>query len=102
MKLAKSRSMSLIGEIGFNAGFSSHAFLRANAGARVISFDMGWHSYCGLAKKLLDRRFPGRHTLILGDSKQTLATFGENYPHLRFDLVLIDGGMTMKLQNRTS
>ena len=54
----------LIGEIGFNAGFSSFAFLSSNPDTHVVSFDLGEHAYSRTAKKLIDKKFPGRHTLI--------------------------------------
>jgi Methyltransferase domain len=44
------------------------------------------------AKKLIDQRFPGRHTLMLGDSRETVPKFTASNPELRVDLVFIDGG----------
>ncbi|HPX36854.1 MAG TPA: class I SAM-dependent methyltransferase [Mycobacterium sp.] len=82
----------LIGEIGFNAGFSTQAFLRAAPDARVISFDLVEHGYTKVAKKIVDEKFPGRHTLIAGDSTKTVPEFAGENPDLRFDLVFIDGG----------
>jgi hypothetical protein len=38
------------------------------------------------------RRFPGRHTLIVGDSRETVPKFTASNPETRFDLVFIDGG----------
>src|SRR5690349_3633213 len=52
----------VIGEIGFNAGFSSYAFLSAHPEAQLVSFDLGNHSYSKAAKTLIDKRFPTRHT----------------------------------------
>ncbi|ORM38018.1 class I SAM-dependent methyltransferase [Williamsia sp. 1135] len=83
-----------IAEIGFNAGFSSHAFLDANPGARVTSFDLAEHQYVSAAKKHIDEEFPGRHTLIAGDSLETVPQFGDSEPDQRFDLIFIDGGHT--------
>jgi predicted O-methyltransferase YrrM len=82
----------LIGEIGFNAGFSSHAFLRAHPDTRVVSFDLGQQRYTKTAKKLVDQKFPNRHTLICGDSTKTVPDYLAANPDVRFDLVFIDGG----------
>ncbi len=80
----------LVGEIGFNCGLSSHAFL--GVGTRLVSFDLGEHRYTQAAKTLIDQKFPGRHTLIYGDSRETVPEFAHQNPDLRFDLVFIDGG----------
>ncbi|CAN5554247.1 hypothetical protein BH09ACT8_BH09ACT8_18780 [soil metagenome] len=82
----------MIGEIGFNAGFSTSAFLSANPDTRVVSFDLGEHAYTRTAKKLIDKKFPGRHTLICGDSTKTVPDYRSKNPDLYFDLAFIDGG----------
>ncbi|WP_161976528.1 class I SAM-dependent methyltransferase [Mycolicibacterium sp. CH28] len=82
----------LIGEIGFNAGFSSFAFLSASPDTQVVSFDLGEHGYSTVAKKLIDKKFPDRHTLIVGDSTKTVPAHRSKNPDLHFDLVFIDGG----------
>jgi predicted O-methyltransferase YrrM len=82
----------LVGEIGFNVGLSSHALLTAHPDLHVISFDLGQCAATKAAKKLIDQRFPRRHTLISGDSRTTVPAFKARYPALRFDLVFIDGG----------
>ncbi len=82
----------LVGEIGFNVGFSSHAFLTAGPQTQVVSFDLGEHGGTKVAKRLVDKRYPARHTLIYGDSTKTVPEFKKQNPDLRFDLVFIDGG----------
>ena len=82
----------LIGEIGFNAGFSTQVFLTANPEATVVSFDLAERGYTKVAKEILDKRFPGRHTLIAGDSTKTVPEFSRQNPDVRFDLFFIDGG----------
>jgi predicted O-methyltransferase YrrM len=82
----------LVGEIGFNVGFSSYAFLSADPKTEVISFDLGGHGGTKVAKRLIDKRFPDRHTLIYGDSTVAVPEFTARNPDLRFDLVFIDGG----------
>ena len=82
----------LVGEIGFNAGFSSLAFLGASADVKVVSFDIGCHDVVGHAKDFVDARFPGRHELILGDSALTVPEYRAQHPDTFFDIVFIDGG----------
>jgi hypothetical protein len=75
-------------EIGFNGGHSAELFLRNFPDAQVVSFDLGSHPYVPLAKQLIDKHYPGRHTLILGDSAKTVPSYaGEP-----FDAIFIDGG----------
>jgi predicted O-methyltransferase YrrM len=78
-------------EIGFNAGFSSYAFLIADPETRVTSFDIGKHRYLHFAKEFVDQEFPGRHTLVLGDSRETVPNFRKENPDVFFDLIFIDG-----------
>lgn len=77
-------------EIGFNAGHSSEFFLK-NSDATMVSFDLGEHDYTRECKKYIDLQYPGRHTLILGDSTKTVKTFADIHP-LKFDFIFIDGG----------
>lgn len=88
---AKRTGARLVGEIGFNIGFSSYAFLSADVETRVVSFDLGKHASTKAAKRLIDKRFPTRHTLIYGPSGETVPEFKSRNPALRFDLVFIDG-----------
>ncbi|MGE2724489.1 O-methyltransferase [Mycolicibacterium pulveris] len=91
-RLVKQSNARLVGEIGFNAGFSSLAFLSANADVRVVSFDIGCHEVVGHAKEFVDARYPGRHELILGDSAHTVPMYRTQNPQTSFDIVFIDGG----------
>jgi predicted O-methyltransferase YrrM len=81
----------LIAEIGFNTGLSSRAFLTAHPDVRVVSFDLG-QPWVETAKTLIDKQFPGRHTLICGDSRITVPEYKASHPSAKFDLVFIDGG----------
>jgi len=78
-------------EIGFNAGHSAELFLKM--GANVTSFDLGEHSYLSTSKDYLDTIYPGKHTLILGDSTITIPEYSFEY----FDLIFIDGGHTFEI-----
>jgi predicted O-methyltransferase YrrM len=90
--VVKRTDARLVGEIGFNAGFSSYAFLSADSKTRLVSFDLGKRTCTKTAKRLIDKRFPTRHTLIYGDSRKTVPEFKSRNPTLHFDLVFIDGG----------
>lgn len=75
-------------EVGFNAGMSTIAMLYSNPTCRITSFDKGEWSCVGPAKEYIDKRYPGRHSLVLGDSKETLA----HHTSGKYDLSFIDGG----------
>ena len=86
-------------EIGFNSGHSSVSLLSASApGSEVISFDLGEHYYVDHAKAFVDTMFAGRHTLIKGNSIETVAKYiADNKANAKldavaFDLMFIDGG----------
>lgn len=91
-ELARRPGIRRVVEIGFNAGFSSHAFLSAHDDVVVTSFDLGEHRYASRAKDQIDSDFPGRHTLVVGDSLITVPEFAEAHPDSTFDLIFIDGG----------
>jgi hypothetical protein len=84
-------SVKTVMEIGFNAGHSAEAFLSVNPNVHIVSFDIGSHSYVHTAKEYIDIKYPGRHTLILGDSTLTIPKYRKATGR-RFDLMFIDGG----------
>ena len=79
-------------EIGFNAGHSAEIFLQNNPTLSLVSFDLGIHDYVAIGKEYIDSAYPGRHTLILGDSCQTVPEFHRQHPGTTFDIIFIDGG----------
>ena len=80
-------------EIGFNAGHSADTFLSSNLTINLVSFDLGEHDYVKLGKEYIDEKYPGRHELILGDSKVTIPEYiSNNKLNKQFDLIFIDGG----------
>lgn len=85
--------MKLIMEIGFNAGHSAEIFLK-NSNAYVYSFDIGTHfsEYLKYGKMYINSSYPGRHTIVFGDSKEAVPRFTKNNPDKKFDLIFIDGG----------
>ncbi|MEU0688746.1 class I SAM-dependent methyltransferase [Streptomyces uncialis] len=92
MRAARADGVRRVAEVGFHAGLSSYAFLEADPQVSVTSFDLGFHECVGPAKELIDKKFPGRHELVLGDSKTTLAEYRITGPDAGFDLAFIDGG----------
>ncbi len=84
--------ITTIGEIGFNVGMSSSVFLNVRETTRVISFDLGEWSYVGKQKALIDQLWPNRHTLLIGDSRQSVPQLHTLHPEPLFDFVFVDGG----------
>ena len=96
--LAARPSTKLICEVGFNAGFSSWAFLDASPDTTVVSFDLAAYAYSAAAKAHIDEHFPGRHTLIQGDSHTTIAAYAKD---LKLEFV-DEGGHILMLVNGRS
>jgi predicted O-methyltransferase YrrM len=90
--LVHNPSVRTVLEIGFNAGHSSYVFLEARPDVQVVSFDLGEHGYVSAAKEFIDKKFPGRHQLVMGDSTVTVPQFRERCPDAVFDLAFVDGG----------
>lgn len=78
-------------EIGMNAGHSTNALLSGNWQLNLVSFDLGSHDYVLTAKRYIDLYYPGRHTLIIGNSMSTVQIYA-NTTDKKFDLIFIDGG----------
>ena len=102
-ELVAEREPKSIMEIGFNGGHSALLFLSITPPeTKVVSFDLGEYAYVFAAKKYIDSVFPGRHTLVTGDSTTTIPNYEEQVAHrlkntetappLKFDLIFIDGG----------
>jgi hypothetical protein len=82
-------------EVGVDSGYSSLLWLLGAPHARVVAFDLGGHTP-EWAGRYLARRFPGRYTLVLGDSVETLPVYGGRHP-LACDLWFVDGGHTARV-----
>lgn len=89
--LAENPAITQVVEIGFNAGHSSYAFLSARPDVCVVSFDLGAHEYVSRAKNFIDAKFPGRHVLVIGDSREAVVKYHADHPGRKFDLAFIDG-----------
>ena len=59
-----------------------------NKNIELVSFDIGRHHYTNLGKEFIDNKYPNRHTLILGNSLETIPKYKNTF----FDLIFIDGG----------
>jgi predicted O-methyltransferase YrrM len=94
VRLASDPSVKTMMEIGFNAGHSALSLLSASPNTTLISFDLNAYSSVQCAKEYIDTAFPGRHTLIIGDSTTTVPAFSAANPTKTFDLIFIDGGHT--------
>ena len=92
--LARQPWVSTICEIGFNAGHSTLQWLAGNDKAIVYSFDIGEHGYTRPMFTYLQRRFPGRLNVTIGDSRKTIPRFSATNRHVKCDLVIVDGGHT--------
>jgi len=90
--LQNEKRIITIAEIGFNAGHSSETLLLARPNTQVTSFDLMMHDYTATGKKYIDIKYPGRHTMVAGDSRVTVNKFAKENPGVTFDLIFIDGG----------
>ena len=78
-------------EVGFNAGHSALLYLLANPYSQIHFFDLGEHRYSRACFDFLNSQFPGRLSVVWGDSTVTIPEFQE---HRLFDFIHIDGGHT--------
>ena len=73
--IVNDESINNVMEIGFNAGHSAELFLSSNKNINLVSFDIGKHKYVNLGKEFIDKTYPNRHTLIIGDSLSTVSEY---------------------------
>ena len=88
--LDKERNVKDVLELGFNAGVSAGTFLSCRSNIKVTSVDLGHHEYILPAQKLLQKFFPERLTLIVGDSQDVLPQLIRKKE--KYDMIFIDGG----------
>ena len=89
--IVNDKSINNVMEIGFNGGHSAELFLSSNKNINLVSFDIGVHDYMKLGKEFIDKTYPDRHTLIVGDSLNTVPEYFKK-ENKKFDLIFIDGG----------
>lgn len=90
-RVTTGRSAKYVAEIGFNAGVSACFYL--DKGCTVVSFDLGFHSYCFYAKLWIDKKYPDQHMLINGSSFRSIPQFN-TMSNMKFDVIFIDGDHT--------
>ncbi len=83
--LAKQVKEESILEIGFNAGFSALLYLLANPTLKVAGLDLGEHEYAKKCLEVLQNDFPGRITVLFGDSRKTLPSLTTTYACIHID-----------------
>lgn len=74
-------------EIGFNAGFSTLLMLISNPQLHMTCIDLGEHSYTRPCYEAIEKMFPNRITLLIGNSKDILPTIQKT----DYDFVHMDG-----------
>ena len=89
-RMVSSPSIKRVMEIGFNGGHSAELFISSNPNVELVSFDIGHHDYLKHGKAFIDSKYPNRHTLIIGDSLQTVPEYSKKAKP--FDIIFIDGG----------
>ncbi len=75
-------------EIGMNMGISAATFLSVRPDIRVTSVDICSHDYVEKCKAILDTQFPGRHTLLKGNSLMVVPQIPTTE---KYDLIFVDG-----------
>jgi predicted O-methyltransferase YrrM len=78
-------------EIGFNAGHSADIFLKSNQNITLTSCDINQRPCTLYGKQFIDKTYPNRHTLIIGDSTVVLPDYIPTVT-TKYDLIFIDGG----------
>lgn len=90
-RIMKTYKPKIIVEIGFNTGLSADNFLKNPDVELVVSFDILMRFYSNYAKWYLDKKYPGRHILVAGDSSVTVPTFSKAMKGFKADLLFHDG-----------
>jgi hypothetical protein len=90
------RKISVLCEVGFNAGHSAMLLLESVPHARLVTFDVGgstkpWVKRQGSRLKSL---YGERFELILGDSNVEVPIWTRRQGHAPCDVILIDGSKT--------
>ena len=90
--LQKHTSVKTVLEIGFNGGLSAATFLSSRPDIRVVSIDIGRCDYVLRAKHWIDKEFPDRHMLLIGNSLMAFPQLLSMFPSFSPDFIFIDGG----------
>ena len=84
--------VNTICETGFNAGHSTLQWLTGSDHAKVYSFDIGSNYYIRPMADYLNRTFPGRLHLTIGNSLKTVPRFAASCRDVKCDVIVVDGG----------
>ena len=84
--------VNTICETGFNAGHSTLQWLTGSDHTKVYSFDIASHYYTRPMADYINRTFPGRFHLTIGDSLQTVPRFAASRRDVKCDVIVVDGG----------
>ena len=90
-KLCDVAQLQNILEIGFLAGHSAEMFLSLNKTVKVTSIDECVLQSIRAGKDYIDLYYPGRHSLIKGNSNNILKDDEFNNSQIKYDIILIDG-----------
>lgn len=90
IELTKEPNINVL-EIGFNAGHSAEIFLSNNPSLKLTSVDIGDHSYTKTGKEYIDKIYPNRHLLMIGNSLNVVPSIS-SIINTKYDVIFIDGG----------
>jgi hypothetical protein len=86
------KNIKTVLEVGFGAGHLADTILNSNENVTIVSFDIATNPFTMLGKEYIDKKYPGRHTMIEGDSRKTILNYFQQNPEQKFDIIFIHGG----------
>lgn len=82
-------------EIGLNGGHSCENFFQSCKNLKhFASFDINTHPYTRYAVEYFKRKYKDKFEFIPGDSAETVPSYSQQNPHMKFDLIFVDGKLT--------
>jgi hypothetical protein len=101
---ARDPQIKVMCEIGYGAGHTAVMLLSANAHSKLVVFDLfpakydpalemngRQHLFQPPSIKYVENKWPGRMTMVAGDSTETIPKFTLDNPGYKCDLISIDG-----------
>ena len=92
-ELARQDFVHTVCEIGFNVGQSAISWLTTKPDLELISFDIGTRPFTKHMGDVLQKKYPGRFKLIIGDSKTAVLKWAAEHGK-KCDILSIDGDHT--------
>lgn len=77
-------------EINFNSGLLTDILLENNKDLKIVSFDLCDYDYVLTSKEYIDKKFPDRHNLIIGNSVINIPLYQKYNKNDIFDIILIN------------